>query len=122
MPLSASTGRVTAGTRSEVIYSRGKDIGPIALDHAGGRIFWADGQTRKIYKMFTNGTGYQEVIKWGIGLCEGVAYDWSADTIYWTDSQHNWIEVATADGMHRRSLINGSIDQPRGIAVNPIAG
>lgn len=122
MQLQNSTGKPAAGTTIESIYSAGYDISALALDHLNGKMFWYDVEAHMIYKANLDGTGSQVLIRYGLGYCDGIAYDWSADNIYWTDSWHEWIEVASADGRNRKTVITGSIQQPRGILVEPIEG
>ena len=75
-----------------------------------------------IYKAHLNGTGAQVLIRYGVTFCEGISYDWSADNIYWTDSWHDRIEVASADGKNRKVVVNGGMQKPRGIIVEPFEG
>eukprot|EP00794_Sanderia_malayensis_P002948 gene2949-3400_t len=121
-PVQASTGKAVNGTKFKTVYGNGIRIGPLALDHARQRIFWYDVGTRQIYRASFNGSNVQALIKYGVSLCEGIAYDWSTDNIYWTDTIHDWIEVASADGKNRMVLIQGNMEQPRAIAVTPLDG
>eukprot|EP00794_Sanderia_malayensis_P002952 gene2952-3402_t len=121
-PVQASTGKAVSGTKLETVYGNGSRIGPLALDHAKQRIFWYDVGTRQIYRASFNGSNVQALIKYGVSLCEGIAYDWSTDNIYWTDAMHDWIEVASADGKDRMVLIQGNMEEPRAIAVTPLDG
>lgn len=120
--LQNSTGKPEYGTQIQTIYQNGGDIGPLALDHANGRMFWYDFSSRMIYTANLDGTGSKVLISYGVSFCEGIAYDWSADNIYWTDSWHDWIEVASADGRNRKAIITGNMQQPRGIIVHPTVG
>ena len=59
---------------------------------------------------------------------EGIAIDWVARNIYWTDSGKKTIEVARLDDERTRSksiprviLFDEQIQNPRGIAVHPSA-
>ena len=59
---------------------------------------------------------------------EGIAIDWVARNIYWTDSGKKTIEVARLDDGRTRSksiprviLFDEQIQNPRGIAVHPSA-
>ena len=59
---------------------------------------------------------------------EGVAIDWVARNIYWTDSGKKTVEVARLDDGRSRSktiprviLFDEQIQNPRGIAVHPSA-
>ena len=42
--------------------------------------------------------------------------------LYWTDTEHNTVEVCRMDGTGRKVLINSGLDEPRGITLNPKEG
>lgn len=53
----------------------------------------------------------------------GIAVDWVAGNLYWTDSGRDVIEVAQiSGGRHRKTLISGMIDEPYAIVVDPPRG
>uniref|UniRef100_A0A3Q3LKE9 EGF-like domain-containing protein n=1 Tax=Labrus bergylta TaxID=56723 RepID=A0A3Q3LKE9_9LABR len=53
----------------------------------------------------------------------GIAVDWVAGNLYWTDSGRDVIEVAQLNGgRHRKTLISGMIDEPYAIVVDPREG
>ncbi|XP_045480822.1 low-density lipoprotein receptor-related protein 4 isoform X3 [Harmonia axyridis] len=52
----------------------------------------------------------------------GIAVDWIADNIYWTNTDEKTIEVATLDGRHRKTVIGEKLQDPRSIAVFPKKG
>uniref|UniRef100_A0AAV2M5F0 EGF-like domain-containing protein n=1 Tax=Knipowitschia caucasica TaxID=637954 RepID=A0AAV2M5F0_KNICA len=53
----------------------------------------------------------------------GIAVDWVAGNLYWTDSGRDVIEVAQlSGGRHRKTLISGMIDEPYAIVVDPHRG
>lgn len=52
----------------------------------------------------------------------GIAVDWVANNIYWTDSGRDVIEVAQMNGRNRKTLISGMIDEPYAIVVDPQRG
>ncbi|XP_076861463.1 low-density lipoprotein receptor-related protein 1-like isoform X3 [Brachyhypopomus gauderio] len=58
----------------------------------------------------------------GLKMPRGIAVDWVAGNIYWTDSGHDVIEVAQMNGRHRKTLISGMIDEPYAIVVDPMRG
>uniref|UniRef100_A0A8C9VTS3 LDL receptor related protein 1 n=1 Tax=Scleropages formosus TaxID=113540 RepID=A0A8C9VTS3_SCLFO len=58
----------------------------------------------------------------GLKMPRGIAIDWVAGNIYWTDSGRDVIEVAQINGQHRKTLISGMIDEPYAIVVDPQRG
>ena len=96
----------------------------IAVDvHVGQKmIFWSDVRDKSIKRANTDGSNMQVIVKDWIGVCDGLAVEWSTDLLYWTDTTFNKIEVAHLDGSRRRVLISANLDEPRGIAVDPSSG
>ena len=96
----------------------------VALDvHVSHQVlFWSDVHERTIKRANTDGTNIQIIVKHRIGVCDGLAVEWSTDHLYWTDTTFNKIEVAHLDGSRRRVLISVNLDEPRGIAVDPMSG
>ena len=66
--------------------------------------------------------GLREIVTTGIQVPDGLAVDWVAHNLYWSDTHYDHIEVARLDGSQRRVLINSSLDQPRAIALHPHLG
>lgn len=52
----------------------------------------------------------------------GIAIDWAARNLYWTDTGTDRIEVCRLNGAHRKVLINEFLDEPRAIALAPQLG
>jgi low density lipoprotein receptor-related protein 5/6 len=53
---------------------------------------------------------------------DGIAIDWVARNLYWTDTGTDRIEVARLNGSSRRVLINEDLVEPRAIAIAPEYG
>ena len=53
---------------------------------------------------------------------DGVAVDWVARNIYWTDTGTDRIEVARLNGSHRKVVISEKLLEPRAIVVDPLDG
>lgn len=53
---------------------------------------------------------------------DGVAVDWVARNLYWTDTGTDRIEVSRLNGSSRNVLINENLDEPRAIALDPTRG
>ncbi|XP_072105063.1 low-density lipoprotein receptor-related protein 1-like [Mobula birostris] len=58
----------------------------------------------------------------GLKMPRGIAVDWVAENIYWTDSGRDVIEVAQIHGENRKTLISGMIDEPHAVVVDPLRG
>ena len=63
-----------------------------------------------------------EVIVSDVHTPEGLAVDWVAKKIYWTDGVFNEIEVAEFNGSNRFTLFDSNIHEPRAIVVDPFHG
>ena len=66
-----------------------------AIDyHYGtGDIYIADDGKNIIYKVKTDGSSLQPIISTGLEKPQGIAVDWVAGNIYWTDAGTDLIEV-----------------------------
>ena len=59
----------------------------------------------------------------GTGNCEGLAIDWLARNIFWTDENKKTVEVARLDNTTiRRELVSSGLTHPRAIVLDPRAG
>ena len=54
----------------------------------------------------------------GIGACDGLAVDWRASQLYWTDTTKDTISVSDLDGNNQRVLISLGLEEPRAIALD----
>ena len=69
----------------------------------------------------------EDVVSVGLGKPQGLAVDWIAGKLYWTDFRDaewetNRIEVANLDGSNRKVLFWRDLGLPRAIAVDPLLG
>lgn len=53
---------------------------------------------------------------------DGLAVDWIARNLYWTDTHSDRIEVSRLNGTSRKVLISEGLDEPRAIALDPARG
>jgi hypothetical protein len=59
----------------------------------------------------------------GIGEVPSIAYDWKGHNLYWIDRKFPTIEVSKANGIYRRTLINGSyLIKPTSLVIDPHHG
>ena len=118
-------------TATETIVVAGLDDAIIAVDFffAEGYVFWTDVILEKIKRIPVRGTtrNVEDVISLGLRKPEGLAVDWVARKLYWTDcGDSDWltnrIEVANLDGTNRKVLFWKNLGLPRAIAVDPLYG
>ena len=64
----------------------------------------------------------QVVVRSELKQPDGIAVDWVARNLYWTDTGTNRIEVSRLNGSARRVLIDENLDEPRAIALDPTKG
>ena len=50
----------------------------------------------------------------------GLAVDWVAANLYWTDSSFKHVMLSRDDGRFQRKLITTNLDHPRGITVDAV--
>uniref|UniRef100_A0A3Q4MZE3 EGF-like domain-containing protein n=1 Tax=Neolamprologus brichardi TaxID=32507 RepID=A0A3Q4MZE3_NEOBR len=87
------------------------------------RIFWTNWHTGRIssYELPGSSSSSSSSIN-NLQMPRGIAVDWVAGNLYWTDSGRDVIEVAQLSGQHSKTLIYGMIDEPYAIVVNPQRG
>ncbi|TNM89007.1 hypothetical protein fugu_005261 [Takifugu bimaculatus] len=102
-------------------------MNPRALDfHAESEfIYFADATSYIIGRQKIDGTERDTIVKEGIHVVEGIAVDWMADNLYWTDDgPKKTISVARLEkaSQTRKTLIEGKMTHPRAIVVDPLNG
>jgi len=53
---------------------------------------------------------------------DGVAVDWIARNLYWTDQGTKRIEVSRLNGTSRLVLVVDDLEKPRAITLDPVTG
>jgi len=101
----------------------------IALDFFHSKdndlIFFTDIVDDKIYKgsiIMGSLINIQVIVETGLSTAEGLAVDYIGENLYWIESMLDQIEVAKFDGSCRKTLIAGSMESPRSIALDPRHG
>ncbi|CAL8335883.1 unnamed protein product [Lota lota] len=102
-------------------------MNPRALDfHAESEfIYFADATSFIIGRQKIDGTERDTILREGIHTVEGIAVDWMADNLYWTDDgPKKSISVARLEkaSQTRKTLIEGKMTHPRAIVVDPLHG
>nr|XP_039259166.1 nidogen-like [Styela clava] len=109
---------------SRRLFARSDQI-TIALgyDCSSKKYYWTDVSKRRIYSSVLDGDGSRaQFLGDRLRSPEGISVDFLSGNVYWTDSEYDRIEVASADGSNRMTVVSGDIVNPRGIAVDPIRG
>lgn len=102
-------------------------MNPRALDfHAESEfIYFADAVSYIIGRQKIDGTERDTILKDGVHTVEGIAVDWMAGNLYWTDDGPvKTISVARLEkaSQTRKTLIEGKMTHPRAIVVDPQHG
>ncbi|XP_078694382.1 low-density lipoprotein receptor-related protein 2-like isoform X1 [Branchiostoma floridae x Branchiostoma belcheri] len=110
-----------AGDWTDSYIVRGTKAFAMDFDYAGKMLFYTQQQndgTQTIERFLFIGEGSSmTVFQNGQGI-EGIAVDWVASNLYWTERQLGRIHVSKLDGSLRKVLMSG-LDQPSAIAVHP---
>ena len=99
----------------------------VDFDYARGFIFWSDVNLKKIKRIRVSTGKIEDVVSMGLKKPEGLAVDWIAGKLYWTNRRDaeletSRIEVANLDGSNRKVLFRKNLDLPGAIAVDPFVG
>lgn len=92
-------------------------------------IYWADNDHGTITKIKRDGTERRVVIQQHeametipVDWLTGLAIDWLAGNMYWSDPTRNVIEVARLNGSSRYVVVAHDIEKPSSVCVDPLAG
>lgn len=88
-----------------------------------GLIFYTDIEQHLIQSVdVKNFSRVNNIIHTNLSSPDGIAVDWIADNIYWTNTGNKIIEVARLDGSNRHVVVKDNLQDPRSIAVFPRKG
>ena len=87
----------------------------IALDVAGGKMYWTDQDTEKIQRANLDGSNVENLVT-GLGSPIGIALDVVGGKMYWTNFDSRKIQRANLDGSNIEDIVTG-LDRPTGIAI-----
>ena len=89
----------------------------IALDIAGGKMYWTDPGTGKIQRADLDGTEVQDLVTSGLSDPQGIAVDGAGGKMYWTDRGSDKIQRANLDGSGVEDVVTTGLEDPWGIAL-----
>ena len=87
----------------------------IALDVAGGKLYWTNWDTGKIQRANLDGSNIEDLVT-GLVSPDGIALDVAGGKMYWTDFGTDKIQRANLDGSDVEDLVTG-LEAPIGIAI-----
>ena len=85
-------------------------------------VYWADTALFTLNRIKRDHTERQVLLTATNSRIEGIAVDWIAGNIYWTDQRNDMIEVSRTNGSFHYVLSSQGHDKPRAIVVHPIKG
>ena len=86
------------------------------------KVSWTDLEAKEIRRAFINGSQAEVVIDVDLIWPDGLAVDWVANNIYWTDAHLERIECSRLDGRYRKTLIWNGLNEPHSLALDPRKG
>lgn len=90
----------------------------IALYSSKGLIFWTEVEVERIGKAFMDGTSKKYIVTNKIRWPNGVAIDFTAERLYWTDGFEGIVESSDLNGGDRRDVYNDEYAHLRSIAID----
>lgn len=86
------------------------------------RIYWTDIKLKTITRAFINGSDIERIVDLGLESPEGIAFDWIAHNLYWSDTYTRRIEMIRLESGSRKVLLWQNLIEPRGLALDPERG
>ena len=93
----------------------------IALDVAGGKMYWTDAGADKIRRANLDGSNVEDLVTHGLDGLRRIALDVAGGKMYWTDAGADKIQRANLDGSNIEDLVTG-LSAPYGIALDVAGG
>ena len=96
----------------------------VSYDGVDGRVYWSAVKEKKqgIFSGHLDGTGVRLETGDGLVMPEDLAVDYLARNVYFTDSHTKIIGVLKMNTQFWTTIINETVDKPRGITVYPERG
>ncbi|KAJ7384240.1 Sortilin- receptor [Desmophyllum pertusum] len=90
----------------------------IVLDPKRGYMYWTDWDTNaRIERSYMSGTGRAVIISTNLRWPNGIAIDFPAQKLYWTDAGLDKIERSNLDGSYRQTISSTGLPHPYSISV-----
>lgn len=120
--LRSGIGRISLDTTEmfDVVLPIDGVHGAVVVDyhHAKGFLFYADVNADAIKRVnMRDFNDIKTIVSSGLNTPNGIAVDWIADNIYWSDSALKMIEVARLDGTCRKTILRNDLDDVRSMIL-----
>lgn len=96
--------------------------GAVVLDYHYRKnlLFFADVNLDVIRRVnLLNLTESKVIVGTDVLTPNGIAVDWIADNLYWSDTDRKLIEVSRLDGSCRKRIVEDNLGDPRSLIVHP---
>ena len=111
------------GSQVEDIITTGlRALRSLALDVAGGKMYWTDRETDKIQRANLDGSQIEDLITTGLDSPSGLALDVAGGKMYWMDAGTDKIQRANLDGSQIENLVTTGLSSPRSLALDLTGG
>lgn len=125
--LRTGIGRISLDTPDmfDVILPIADVYGAVVLDYHFNQstLFYADVNIDVIKMVdLKNTSNTKAVISSDLSIPNGIAIDWIANNLFWSDSGTKVIEVARLDGTSRKVILSEDLADPRSIIIYPKRG
>lgn len=121
IPFKTNEKETTSPDKNRIVHIPGQTSVAVSYDCHEQYIYWSDVSSNVINKIRADGSDFSVVLN-NVRSAEGLAVDWISRNMYFTDSETKTIEVASLNGLFRKVLIKSNLNNPRGIAIDPIDG
>ncbi|XP_006815762.1 low-density lipoprotein receptor-related protein 6 [Saccoglossus kowalevskii] len=94
----------------------------LTYDFDDSLVFWINQALGVVYKMSlitSNVTIISDVVSQDVS---GIAVDWVANKLYWSDADYNWIVMCDYDGNFVHTVLKTGFMRPLDLAVDPVNG
>lgn len=125
--LRSGIGRISLDTPDmfDVVLPIADVYGAVVLDYHfnQSKLFYADVNIDVIKMVdLKNTSEAKSVVSTDLLIPNGIAVDWIANNLFWSDSGTKVIEVARLDGTCRKVIVSADMADPRSIIVYPKRG
>ena len=120
--LRSGIGRISLDTPEmfDVVLPIDSIYGAVVVDYHYNKnyLFYADVNADAIKRIdMKNYNDIRTIVSTGLNTPNGIAVDWIADNLYWSDSALKIIEVSRLDGSYRKTLLRNDLDDVRSMIL-----